>query len=392
MKRVVVWTLLVACIFMLISPFQASAASQKVKVVVNGEVLKLDAAPYMKDNRVLVPIRGVFEKLGLKVNWNQSAKTATIKSDDTAIIMTLGKKEVQVNGKTTKIDTAVSIKENRLFIPVRFVIENSGANVKWSQADQTVHITTNSAKEAAIKAFLSKVAQTKINSLSTNMKIKQSMNFSGEKINADMNLDMDMVLDPLGIYQVMSMAIDELGDEKITTKSYLTKDGFYVHDSANDQWVKYDDQMVNELLKLSDYQMNPNAQFEIMQRYYKDVKVIEKNNTYELHTSLSGDGFQELLAEILNLSGLGIGEDLFAGIEMSIKKMEMVTILDKKNLYPLSGSMESDMTMTVDGEKMNIVQEVEYSYSNINKLKAITIPQEVIDKAVPFKEMYPELE
>lgn len=369
---------------MLTIPFQAFAASPSVKIVVDGEVLKLDVAPYLEDNRVLVPVRGVFENLGLNVSWKQSTKTATITGGNSTIVMKLGQKEVKVNGKATKIDTAVKLKDQRLFIPVRFVTENSGGNVKWNQATKTVTLTNELDQET--KEFLSKVAQVKMDSYSMNMKMKQSMEFFGETMNADMSINMDMVLDPLGLYQEMKMTMEGTDEGDLTSKVYMTKDGYYEYNSITSQWVKYDDEMIKELQNLSEYQMDPNTQLELMARYYKNVKLIEKEDTYELHMSISGEGFQELLEEVLNLTDLGLEEDLFSGLEMSIDKMNMIMVLDKETLYYKSGSMDSDITMVIEGETMKIAQTAEFSYSNINQLEKITIPAEVINTAIPYEE------
>src|SRR5690606_3906336 len=142
----------------------------------------------------------------------------------------------------------------------------------------------------------------------------------------------------------------------LTMESYLTKDGYFSYDSMSDQWVKYDDEMADELTGLSDLQMDPTAQFELIKKYYQDVKVIEKEDTYELHASLSGSGFQGLLEEVLNLSELGLEEDLLAGFDIKIKKMDIVSVLDKDTLYPISDTMESDMTIVMDGDEMQIIQ------------------------------------
>ncbi|MBT2687391.1 copper amine oxidase N-terminal domain-containing protein [Bacillus sp. ISL-47] len=388
MKRSAIWSIVIACILLVVSPFQAAAASPKVKIVVNDEALKLDVDPYMKDNRVLVPVRGVFENIGLNVNWNASTKTATIKNEETSINMKLGKKDVQVNGKTVKVDSAVAMKNNRLFIPIRFVIENSGAQVNWNQAQKTVYVT--SGLSPAAKAFLSKLSQVEMNSFTADMKVQQSMTYLGEKMTMDMDMKMDMVLDPIGLYQFMSMTMKEFGEENVTTESYLTKDGYYSFDPMFNKWVKYDDEMAKEMLSLSDYQMSPTERFELIQRYYKNVKIIENAGTYELHASLSGKGFQDLIDEMLNLSGLGVEEDIFNGMEIIINKMNIVSIIDKKTLYPISDTMDSDMTISAEGEKMNIKQKANNTYSNVNKLEKITIPQHVIDTAVPFEELYGE--
>jgi hypothetical protein len=391
LKRLALWTMIMACFVMLFSPLQAFAASSKVQVVVDDEVLKLDVAPYIKDNRVLVPVRSVFEELGLLVKWKQSTKTATITDGVTTIEMKLGQKTVKVNGKATKIDTAVSIKDNRVFIPLRFVTENTDGDVKWNQAKKTVYIST-SALDKETKEFLSKVAQAQVemNSFSANMKIKQAMDIGGEKITTDMVIDMDAVLDPIGIYQSMKMAMEGPEGEELSTQSYMTKDGYYVYES--NQWIKYDEEMLGDLEDLTQNQLDPNVQIELMEKFYKGVKIVENDKTYELRMSVSGNGFQELLDEILNLSDLGLEEDILAGIDMKIDKMYIVTVLDKETLYPLSGTMDSDITIGIEGEKMSISQQAEYTYSNINKLSEIKIPQEVIDSAVPFEEVYGDLE
>lgn len=393
MKRLALWTMIMACFVMLFSPLQAFAASSKVKVVVDDEVLNLDVAPYIKDNRVLVPVRGVFEGLGLSVKWKQSTKTATITDGTTTIEMKLGQKTVKVNGKAIKIDTTVSIKNNRVFIPIRFVTENTDGNVKWNQAKKTVYITT-STLDKETKEFLSKVtqAQAEMKSFSANMKIKQAMNIGGEKITADMVLDMDAVLDPFGIYQSMKMSMEGPEGVDLTTQSYMTKDGYYVYESTSNQWIKYDDEMLGDIEELTGNQLDPKAQIELMEKFYKGVKIVENDKTYELRMSISGNGFQELLDEILSLTDLGLEEDIFAGMDMNINKMNIVTILDKETLYPLSGTMDSDISMEIEGEKMSIAQQAAYTYSNINKLSEIKIPQEVIDTAVPFEEVYGDFE
>lgn len=387
MKRLTIWTIVVAFLFMLVSPVQAATKNSDVSIVLNGREVTFDVNPHLEEGRVLIPVRGVFEKLDLKVKWDQSTKTATIQNEEKTIVMKLGEKVVQVNGKNTVIDTAVSIKGNRLFIPVRFVSATFGGNVKWVPASKIVHITTDSFDEET-KELLAKLSGTELNSFSTKMDIVQTMSMMGEEVTVDMTLDMDMVVDPFGMYQYMNMSMEQLGNEGMTSESYFTKDGFYSYDSMMDQWVKYDDAMTEDLLDLSNYQMDPIAQFEMMEKYYQNVVVIENKDTYELYTSISGDGFQDLLDEMLNVPGMGLGEGF--EMDMTINQMDMVTIIDKETFYPLSGTMVSNMTMGIEGEEINIAQDVEYTYSNINEIEEIVIPQEVIDKAVPVEELETE--
>nr|WP_258166382.1 copper amine oxidase N-terminal domain-containing protein [Paenibacillus sp. PCH8] len=39
----------------------------------NGETLEIDAPAMIQNSRTLVPVRFIFEGLGLTVDWNQSA-------------------------------------------------------------------------------------------------------------------------------------------------------------------------------------------------------------------------------------------------------------------------------------------------------------------------------
>lgn len=391
MKKFGISVLLLACLLMILSPFQALAASSPLKIVIDDQEVALDVKPLVKDNRVLVPVRGVLEELGMDVTWDQASQTAVIQSDDNTIEMKLGAKEVLVNGKTVAVDSSLTLEGDKLYFPIRFILEITGSNVKWNQATQTIAITSKESLDKT-KAFLTKLAEVKYNSVSAEMNIVQAMEFMGEKITTDMDLKMDMVLDPFGIYQHMTMTMEQLGDEKITMESYMTKDGYYSYESTMDQWIKYEDDLLGDLESLSANQIDPATQIELMQRFYENVKVVETDNTYELHASISGSGFQELLDEILDLSSLGLDADLLTGFEMTIDKMDMVSVYDKETLLPLSGTLDSDLTMVIEGEKMKMTQQAEFSYFDYDKLTEIKIPKEAIDKAISFEEYIANLE
>ena len=301
MKRLIVWMMLVACIAIGATPLQAAAASSDVKINIDGKPLNLKNTPpaFLENNRTLVPVRGVFEQLGLDVAWDQASKTATIKGEDVVIKMKPGNKQVTVNGKTETIDVPVKEKQDRLFIPLRFVTEKAGLEVHWNKANNTISIKTPLPGEevADPKAFLEKLiaANEKLNSYSADLTVDQMMEFDGEKMQMDMDMKMDVVMNPLGLYQVMTMSLAELGEEDLVSKSYVTKDGFYTYDSFSDQWIKYDDDFFTDLIGLSEAQMDPTAQFELMDKYIENLKVYEQDNTYEMHFDVSGDGFKEML-------------------------------------------------------------------------------------------------
>ncbi len=92
-----------------------------------------DAKPFVDDNdRTQVPIRAVAEMLNCSVDWNGDTKTATVTREGGDVItLRYGSDVMTVNGKDVKMDTSVIIKNDRTYIPVRFVAETLGLAVEW---------------------------------------------------------------------------------------------------------------------------------------------------------------------------------------------------------------------------------------------------------------------
>lgn len=103
-------------------------------VNVDNEAVIYDAAPVIRNDRTLVPIRIVTETLGGKVDWNGVTKEVTLNIDGKEIKMTIGK-------TLEKYGVAPVIVDGRTFVPVRFVADELGATVAWDDATKTVTIT-----------------------------------------------------------------------------------------------------------------------------------------------------------------------------------------------------------------------------------------------------------
>ncbi|AZS13993.1 copper amine oxidase N-terminal domain-containing protein [Paenibacillus lutimineralis] len=126
-------------------PAMTSAASKlSIVVEVNGELISFpDAKPFMdKSNRVQVPVRFVSEALGAEVGWNSKSKQVTVQMGEDTTVLTMGKKAYTVNGQTKQMDTVAQQKQNRTFVPLRFVSEALGAKVIWHKDLYSVEILT----------------------------------------------------------------------------------------------------------------------------------------------------------------------------------------------------------------------------------------------------------
>ncbi|MFD1175458.1 copper amine oxidase N-terminal domain-containing protein [Paenibacillus puldeungensis] len=75
-----------------------------------------------------VPVRFVSEALGAEVKWDGPTKTVTINQDSNVITLILGKKPYDINGQTKQMDTSAQRVGGRTFVPLRFVSEG----LPWS--------------------------------------------------------------------------------------------------------------------------------------------------------------------------------------------------------------------------------------------------------------------
>ncbi len=126
----------------LLSPQYASAyKGERIWVVIDGQYIALDTDPILRDNRVLIPLRGVFRNLDAEVDWDSKKNTATITQGRIVIEVTVGSKIAKVNNKEVMIDVPPLLHQNRTYVPLRFITEAIGAEVKWNSSSREVRIT-----------------------------------------------------------------------------------------------------------------------------------------------------------------------------------------------------------------------------------------------------------
>lgn len=143
---ILTFSLLIALI-----PLNLAQANQNIPVFLNGNLLSFDQPPLLKEGRVLVPLRGVFEALGTKVNWDSRTKTVTAENEEVIIKLVIGQKTADVHYKDIgiswlgELDVPAQIINGRTLVPLRFVSEALGATVNWDGTAKTVTIFSDKA-------------------------------------------------------------------------------------------------------------------------------------------------------------------------------------------------------------------------------------------------------
>lgn len=144
MKSKLLLSALLATSTFLSVPLAAQAEERPIRVFVeDGDALpeiEFEVDPFIEEGSTLVQFRPIFEKLGLKIEWNGETRTVTGIGDDVKIELQIGNSKAQVNGKEVELAVAPQIKNDVTFVPLRFVGEASGQEVGWDSYNRSVII------------------------------------------------------------------------------------------------------------------------------------------------------------------------------------------------------------------------------------------------------------
>lgn len=104
---------------------------QYIRVISDCGQVEFDVSPQIIDGRTMVPMRAIFEEVGLEVAWNREEQIAVGTNEDTEILFRIGSDTAIVNDKEIEVDVQATIIDGRIMIPLRFLSENMGYNVVW---------------------------------------------------------------------------------------------------------------------------------------------------------------------------------------------------------------------------------------------------------------------
>ncbi|MEX3617842.1 stalk domain-containing protein [Paenibacillus glucanolyticus] len=143
--------LAIAFLFLFVSAAQAAPAKNqgKIRVYLDNQEIKFQAAPIMKNGVTFVQFRPLFQALDYKVNWNSANKQVTGTYLDQKLQMTIGQKTAYVNGVKTSLQIAPFTDAGNTLVPLRFVAEATGLPVKWDAKARTIKIDREGAIDKA---------------------------------------------------------------------------------------------------------------------------------------------------------------------------------------------------------------------------------------------------
>lgn len=102
---------------------------------VDGSIRVLDAPPFIDHdtNRTMVPLRAIAEGLGADVAWDGNTRMVGISLDGTTLLIAVGTPLPGGMGQSM-------IVADRVFVPLRYVVEQLGAEINWNAATQAIYV------------------------------------------------------------------------------------------------------------------------------------------------------------------------------------------------------------------------------------------------------------
>ena len=158
-----------------------------VNYSINGEGKKMDAKPFIKNDRTLVPLRFIVEAIGGEVNWDNDNRLVTVNSKGKTIELPIDSKTIKIDGKDVNIDQAAIIKGDRTFVPIRFIAENLDMVVNYINDTREIEISSFEDKKSENNADLTQVLDEKNAATNNSQKGQNNTKNTNNSQNANAN-------------------------------------------------------------------------------------------------------------------------------------------------------------------------------------------------------------
>lgn len=242
------------------------AESDNTKSELNSQEIIFDAKPILIENKVLVPLREIFETLGFEITWDGATKTITGQNKDTLFKLRIDDISATINGQVIKLDSPVEIINQKTMISTSFIEEVTRKKFGWDKnikalvlkAEHKDLVNIESiieyGTEGLVGAHYPVFGKSNIDAISKELVSKYIEEFKNELGNNtyedkdykyELNIDYETYIGPSNIISIIFNITEDSSylahpDVKIKTK---------VYDLSNNSEVELDSIMSGEYLK-----------------------------------------------------------------------------------------------------------------------------------------------
>ncbi|WP_413373712.1 copper amine oxidase N-terminal domain-containing protein [Paenibacillus taichungensis] len=109
---------------------------------INDKTTNMDTTPMLWKNTTYIPLRFLSEGIGATVKWDKKAQQVTVMAGNDTLKFWVNNNVMEVNGMKKNVGATVFVnKDGRTQVPMRFIAELLGWDVKWAQKDGSITLT-----------------------------------------------------------------------------------------------------------------------------------------------------------------------------------------------------------------------------------------------------------
>ncbi|WP_100374134.1 stalk domain-containing protein [Bacillus sp. FJAT-45037] len=138
-------SLIIILVALLSVPHEADARGSIIDVFLDGKKLHFTNNPVIENGTTLVEIRSIFTALDMNLKYDSTTKTIAGENEDISLFLQLNNRYAYVNFHKHALTRPAYATNGRTIVPLRFISEATGANVKWEQATNSIYINTENA-------------------------------------------------------------------------------------------------------------------------------------------------------------------------------------------------------------------------------------------------------
>lgn len=113
-------------------------------VYVDGKYMSLRYDQLLiKDDRMFIPFRIILQEIGATVDWNERTGLITASKGDNTLRLLPGSNQAWVNQRTIRLQQPALLHNDTTYVPLRFVSEHFGAVVSWNSTDRKALIAAS---------------------------------------------------------------------------------------------------------------------------------------------------------------------------------------------------------------------------------------------------------
>ncbi|HZG75268.1 MAG TPA: copper amine oxidase N-terminal domain-containing protein [Paenibacillus sp.] len=140
------------CLAIFVSASLQTTYAADLQLNIDGTAIVSDTKPEIKNKRTMVPLRIISENLGASVEWRNSE--VILSKSDMIVRLTLDSVTAEKNGEKIRLDSKPYLRNDRIFVPIRFIAETFDCNVDYSN-----HVVTVDTKPLIIDGVQVKTLQ-----------------------------------------------------------------------------------------------------------------------------------------------------------------------------------------------------------------------------------------